>query len=425
MEKILLEARKFNKECEWSKAIKKYKEIINFYDSTEIYEELSWCLSNNKQYSEAVIYLKKLSELVPNNAKYKYMIGYQYYCQENWYKAIEWFEKALELKKDYFLVKYRLAYSYYRRNGKNKSGTVDLLKSIGQINECHKLWQSYSEEQKKQKGKAYFKINFLHGKISMNLPKYRKKAIELFKTALSLNNNDDDVKYNLAKTYYLEGEYKLAKEVIPIGQKYYVLELDSFIDVKLGNYDTAISKIKKLLSKKKKGYLLRILAETYLCIENLELAFISIKEAESIDKNNHKIYYTLGKTYYKYELFKKELENLEKSISISIKNFNIEFKDSIILKEEIQEKIIRLNYTRDDDKLLNKLDSFFYKDITKTGNILKYDSKRGFGFICKGKEKIFFHCSKCNYTNINIGDDVEFNTRKTKKGLEAFDIKKI
>jgi cold shock CspA family protein len=299
------------------------------------------------------------------------------------------------------------------------------LKSIGEINDCHKLWKSYSEEQKKQMKKAYFKINFLHGKISMNLPKYRKKAIELFKTALSLNNNDDDVKYNLAKTYYLEGEYKLAKENIPIGQKYYVLELDSFIDAKLGNYDTAISKIKNLLLKKEKGYLLRTLAEIYLCTENLELAFVSIKEAESIDKNNHKIYYTLGKIYYKYGLLKKALENLEKSVNISIRNFNVEFKDSIILKEEIQGKIINLNYTKDDDKLLNKLTSSFHKDLTKTGNILKYDNKRGFGFICKGKEKVFFHYSKCNYNNINVGDNVKFKTRKTNKGLEAFDIKKI
>lgn len=420
----LSEANKFNKNNEWEKAIEIYYEILPYDNSVEIYEALSWCLSNNKQYDESIKYLTELSVLNPKNAKYKYMIGYQYYCQEQWQKAIEWFEESLKINPNYFLVKHRLAYAYFKRSGANKSGGADLLKAIGQLNECHKIWGAYSEDEKHQMKSTYAKINFIHGKISMNLPKYRQKAIEFFKTSLLLDSSNNNTKYNLAKTYYLEGNYKTAKENIPEDNKFYILELDACIDAKLGNYKTAIAKIKNLLSKKKKGYLLRILSEIYLAINDLKLAFITIKEAELFDRKNHKIYYTMGSVYYKYGLFNKAVESLDKAILLKKDNFKSDFNESIDLKKEIQSKILP-DY-KDDEYILNEINSIkFDHDNFNVGEIIKYYNKKGFGFIKNNELNLFFHCSECKYKDIKIGDKVKFKPNKTEKGLQAVNIVKI
>ena len=71
----------------WEEAITLYNEIVEENDTIQNIERLSWCLSRAGKYDEAIKYFMALEKKEPKMAKWKYMIGYQYYCKKNWEQA--------------------------------------------------------------------------------------------------------------------------------------------------------------------------------------------------------------------------------------------------------------------------------------------------------------------------------------------------
>ncbi len=69
------------------------------------------------------------------------------------------------------------------------------------------------------------------------------------------------------------GKHEEAKKWIPNNCSYYVVELNAYIEAKLGNYDIAIDIIDELLKRRKKDYLYAFLAEVYLLKEDNKNAF--------------------------------------------------------------------------------------------------------------------------------------------------------
>jgi tetratricopeptide (TPR) repeat protein len=88
-EKKMKYAQQFEKDAKWADAADQYIQLLNDAPSSSIYERVAWCLSRAGKYSDSIKNLYKLHELEPLSAKWLYMIGYQYYCQKEWGKAIE------------------------------------------------------------------------------------------------------------------------------------------------------------------------------------------------------------------------------------------------------------------------------------------------------------------------------------------------
>ncbi len=427
MDKDILQlANKFEKNLQWANAAIQYVQLLERTPTPRTYERAAWCFSRAGNYNEAIKYLLILVEIEPKLAKWPYMIGYQYYCLKQWPIAIEWFEKALELYPDYFIVKYRLAYACIQNAGTYKQLTKAVYwKALGHLRDCHSLWNTFNKNKKQREQDTYFNVNFLHGKALMNLPRQYMKAIQLFKVALNIKPNDKFAKYNLAKTYYLNGDYQKAKNNIPSGNEYYFLELKAFIEAKLGNYQEAISIIKQLLYKRKKDYLYASLAEIYLMDGKLDDAYKNAHQATLVGNNNHKNYYILAKIYYQYGLLNKATENLNSAIKIKKDKYGGNYEKCVKLKDKIEsEKTV--NYC-DDKQLIIRLEK---ENLTSKSQFVQsvishYNSNRGFGFIKGEPKNVFFHISNCKYDNVQIGDRVQFTILTTKQGPAANDIRKI
>lgn len=422
-EKKMKYAQQFEKDAKWADAADQYIQLLNDAPSSSIYERVAWCLSRAGKYSDSIKYLYKLHELEPLSAKWLYMIGYQYYCQKEWGKAIEWFEKALEKYPDYFVVKYRLAYAYIQSAGEYKKLTkAEYWKALGHLKDCHRLWKTFDDSKKQKERSIYFDVNFLHGKILMGLPNHRNEAINRFQSALEIKPTDEFAQYNLAKTYYLNGDYEKAKKNIPVSNQYYVVELTAYTDAKLGEYEKAISTIIKLLHRRKKDYLFSFLAETYLLSNNLEEAYKMAQKAVSQGQNNHKNYYTLAKVYYQYGLLYKAIEYLDKAIRIKKTKYDTAYEECDTLRETILSQMPQ-DY-HDDDILLAKLHEITTPQFEQ-GTVCRYNSEKGFGFIKSSPKDIFFHVSNCKYKGVSVGDFVQFTTTTTDKGIMAVDLCKL
>lgn len=149
------------------------------------------------------------------------------------------------------------------------------------------------------------------------------------------------------------------------------------------------------------------------------------KDSISLNKKNHKTYYTISKIYYKLGLLNIALENLEMAIRLKQENFNSEYIECVKLKKEISEKV-SLEY-KDDVALLNTLSSRISNnkaEVVLEGVIIKYDASKKFGFIKSGNTSIFFHISDCKNGSVHVGDRVEFKEVMTEKGKKAINILK-
>ena len=420
----IIKAKELEEKSMWIEAAHEYREALSAFNTNEIREKTAWCLSRAGEYDEAIKHLEVLNNDEPQIAKWPYMIGYQHYCKQNWANAVEWFEKSLVINPEYFIVKYRLAYALIQLAGKYKQLTkAEYWQALGHLKDCHKLWDNYSNDKQQKESSTYFSINFLHGKILMDLPHNRVQAASLFQKALQLKPDDTVTKYNLAKTYYYLGEYKKADQYLPSGNQYYITELNAYIDAKLGEYNSAIIKIKQLLQKRERDYLYNFLAEVYLSINDLDNALSMSKRAINLGRNNHKNYYTLAKIYYEFGLLSEAISTLDTAIQIKEKRYGSVFVECKLLRDEISSKITP-EYS-DDKELLDRLITHEPNNNQniQQGTISKYNSSKGFGFIQSDGKDIFFHISNCKFTNVVIGDDVVFRTERTLKGTNALDVR--
>jgi tetratricopeptide (TPR) repeat protein len=421
-EQKLVNAQQLEKKLLWAEAAKEYSLLLKEETSNYLYERAAWCFSRAENYATSIIYLEKLKEIEPQSAKWPYMIGYQYYCQKNWIEAIRWFEKSLEIYPDYFVVKYRIAYAYNQIAGDFKKLTrAEYWRALSHLKDCHRLWAKFSQDKKQKEKSVYFDINFLNGKILMGLPNYREEAISLFLTALELKPDDEFARYNLAKTYYLNGEYEKARKYNPTGSQYYFIELSAYIDAKLGNYSAAIQTITRLTQRRKKDYLYNFLAEVYLLDNNPYEAYKAAQFSILQGPNNHKNFFILAKVYYYFGLLVKAKEYLDKAIKIKKEKYDAIFQECDTLREEIILKMPQ-NY-RDDTSILAKLENLSSSKFSN-GIICKYNTKKGFGFVRCNNKEFFFHISNCKYQNVLEGDLVEFSTVVSEKGIMAIGLQK-
>lgn len=402
---------------EWEKALN-YLERIKEPLEDELLERKAWCYSRLERYSEAIDIYRDLLSRQPNNAKWIYSLGYQFYAQKDYSQAVVYFEKALEIYPEYLKVKYRIAYAYLQLSGTENQWTKDVYwKAIKHLKDSHIIFDNYSLEQKEKENSTYADICALHGKTMLNSNKYLDKAIELFNLSLSLKY-DEDVEYQLARGYYLKKDYENALEKLPKSNKpsFYVLELQALILADKNQYKESNEVLFKLIKFRRKDYLYQRIANNFLCLRNNDKAMEFALKAISADGRNYKNYLLCGRICKETKQYKTAIEYLEKARLKKQKKYNCDEPEAIRLIEEIN--LVTSN---------NPYDEAILEDNAhqKEGIIISYNGSRKFGFIkCESMAKnYFFHVSsilsKCSP---KIGMIVKFQIILSDKGEAASNI---
>lgn len=410
-------AETFEKNKQWDEAIKKYKEIYREDKSLYILSKLMWCYSRNGDYSSAKICGEKLIEEEPDNPKWLYMLGYQYYMEKDWTSAVEYFEKALVFNPNYFVVLYRISYANLQLAGEYMKLTKsEYWKAIGYLNRAHEIWESYSDEEKKEERSTYYHICFINGKAFMLIQNKNEDAIRYFYTALAIND-DYNCRYNLCKCLYYNKDYKRAKEELPKVNKFYVSELEAQIEYRLANYSRAISIIEGLLRYRKKDYLYCLLSDIYIKQGKPKDAYNSAVTAIQINNNNHKNHYEMAKVYCANGLYQHTLEELEIAQSLKQKRYNSEYRECIKLKQFAISKI--------DDGYIENEEVF--KELTSgnakyEGVVTGFNYKKKYGFVNADNRNVFVHISNVISGKIKNGVKISFELEKTEKGYKAVNI---
>lgn len=413
-------AASYESKCDWTSAIAVYQQLYAQTPTLLVISKLAWCYSRNSNFKEAKAECAKLVEKEPQNPKWWYMYGYQFYMEKNWDEAIKHFEKALECNPEYFVVLYRISYAYLQLAGEYlKLTKSEYWKAIGYLEKAHQVWKLLSVERKEVERSTYYHVNFLHGKALMLIPNHNDKAIRLFKQALILKD-DADCRYNLAKALFYDEQYEQAKQVLPKEQKYYVVELAANIEYKMGNTDEALNIVLGLLQKRTKDYLFCFVANIKSELGNYIEAYQYAQKAVSANNKNHKNHYMLALVYFKLGLLKKALEALGQAECLKKKKYNNVYQDCEDLRNQIN-KIMDADYV-EDSKLIASLEKPYSYYMA---SVVKYNDKRGFGFVYIDGQRVFVHVSNVRNGKLYNGAKIQFKIESTNKGKQAIDIKII
>lgn len=413
---LVKEIEDFLNNNQWNEAIQFIKNIRQPLSDEET-AALAWCYSRNADYENAIKLYDDMIKRQPQKAKWYYGKGYQFYMQKDWEKAIENFSTALSLFENYLVVKYRIAYAYLQLSGNKMQWSKDTFwKAIRHLEDCHKIFSSYTPDEQKKHIATYADICALHGKTVMASERYLDKSIELLKRANNLKA-DDDFKYQLAKAFYLKKQYNDALTSLPKSNKhYYVPELHSQILSDDGKYQEANEILLKLIKYRKKDYLFRRIAENYLKLQMLDKAEFYSYEAVSINKRNYKNYLTLGIVLKEKEMYKAAIESLENARLSKQNQYGLDCSEAIVLIDEIN--------SLTDNNPTNKIEAINTSDNFSEGKVIKYNREKGFGFILdfKSNDNLFFHISNFPFNEARIGQQVKYEIVNTPKGHSAINI---
>jgi tetratricopeptide (TPR) repeat protein/cold shock CspA family protein len=418
----------FETQNDWDSALRGYEELLcDDTENLEVLKKIGWCQSRLQKFELAAETFKKISACEDLNAKWDYMIGYQYYSQKKWRESIDWFKSAVEKKPKYLKAKYRLGYALSQCCGSMyRMKSPEFWDALREFNDCEKIWSNLPVESQEREKSTYADVCYQKGKMLIERQKW-DDAIESLVRALEIDSRNDDYKYSLGKALFGKGRYNEALEIIRgVKNTYYVKELRASILYNLKKYDEALKIYLDLLGSRKKDYLYRDISQIYLeknmLGESYQYALNAIKASHS----NHKNHFLLAEIYHKAKLYYKAKSELEKAIELYGKKYSGAFTEAVELIQSISSQIEELEITRDDETILEKLVGCPKQEIYR-GTVTKYLSDKGYGFITAPDiGKCFFHISKImkpQQINVCESCEVEFKLEQTEKGPVAVNIK--
>jgi len=408
-------AKKAEDEHQWLDAAFLYDKANEIQHNDEYISKAGWCYSRAEKYEEAIKKFLVLQVKEPNSAKWPYMVGYQYYCTKNWGEAAKWYESSLEKYPDYFIVKYRLGYTYLQIAGIYKTLTKpEFWRAIGQFQECRDLWLKFSEEEKNKNRDTYADVCFQFGKSLMQISSRIDESIAMLKQSLELKKNED-CQYELAKALYQKGNYVNALNSLPNSRKYYVQELTCMINYKMGDYEIALRNTKNIVLKRRKDYLYILLSRIYVGLNDIDSAYVTLRNFVQGGCDSHKLFFEYAGLCNKKGFYIEAKNSLEKAISIRKDKYSIDYPEA----EELMLEIKRNIELHKEDKIAVDIMNHMPVSDLLIGTISKFRPDKGYGFIKSEKGDHFFHISNCNFKDITIGNKVKFISSSSTKGLEA------
>ncbi len=152
-------------------------------------EKLTFCLSRAKRYDEAIAGLQQLRALQPQKAKWSYMLGYQYYEQEQYAEALPHFVAAWRLDRGHLRNLYRLAQTrlHLEETDRAKRGAAEVLR----------LWRQLPPDRQVREKGTVAKSAYLLGREELKVDP--AKAIEPLRLAAEHDPGDVNRHYLLGK----------------------------------------------------------------------------------------------------------------------------------------------------------------------------------------------------------------------------------
>ena len=348
-------------------------------------------------YEEAIEVFRDLVRREPKKANWPYMLGYQYYGQEQWKEALTWFDRAVGLWDGYLVALYRKGYAHTRL------GETQLAKQAFQT--CIGIWQSLEGEEQRRQTKHYSDACFQLGKILLSRGQSRN-AENVLSEAVEYDPSDAHKHYGLGKallklgkTEEALGQFQTAYRIEP--NKDYISVYVARAHIALQQYQQAEAVLEQIPARQRRDYVWQELGKLRLGQRQPRLALKALEQAVRLNPRNHNHHYFLGQAYETVGHLMVAHKEYEQAIRLRQRHYDLGFP-------EAQERLTVL----EQNAAANGIE-LAGNDETPTspdGYIKTFKGDRGLGFISREDRKdVFFHVSDvANPADIEVGAGVTF-----------------
>lgn len=394
-------------ENRWKDAIEDFR-IINERDpdNVAVAGKFAFALSRDGRYGDAVRVLEGLHLRQPEEPKWPYMIGYQYYDNQRWEEAIDWFTKALKVRPGYVKVLYRKGYAHVALGQENEA--------INALSDCIKAWERLTPDIQERDRVTYGRAQFQLGKLLLKKGLSRKASQHL-EIAARFNSQDPDFLYELGQSHLKNNrlddalrEFQAADRIKPGID--YVIDRIAQTYMKKGDFSTAEQMYERIPSHRRRSFISQHVGMMYVEAGHHAKAIPNLQVALRKQPENHNIHYALGCAQEATGQLREANASFTKAVNLRRKNFNLGFQSAEDAVERTSGMIKELppDQVQDDSK-------------DTLGVIDSYDDSRGFGFIhTHSHKRVFFHVSTyVGSQKPRKGFNVAFSSETSPKGLRA------
>lgn len=402
-----------------------WQEAINYLEqarqtepkNTYVLGPLSFCYSRLGQHEKTIGLCEELCQLQPDLARWPYMIGYQYYDQQQYEEAIKHFDRALKIEPNYIVVLYRKGYALSQVAGKTGPALTTYEK-------CRTAYHKLADEEAKKREKEhYVDACYQQGKLFLETRNYRL-AQERLRDAIALKPDHADAHYSLGKTYCENEQFDEAIIVLHKAQElsskpqHYVIDRLAQAYAGANRLDESVRIYERMPPFiRNRPYVLRNMGEVYIKLQRWQEAQRILTEAVQQEQRNHNGHYLLGLVFKELGHWDKAARSFEKANQLRQKNYNCSFTAA-------EEALATLNAEHPEGAKLARSENMNAPVSPMgrpVGRVKRYLADRGFGFLQteRGTE-LFFHIKNVKGTNSVVeGDYLEYTQSEGKKGPEA------
>ncbi len=344
------EAQKFA-----TQALEIYQEIVKLNPKDDAYINMGKSYNYKGEYDKALEYFQKAIELNPKNDDAYSGMGVSYYQQKEYDIAIESYQKAIEL------------------NPKNDNGYLIIGGSYYNKEEYDRALEYFQKaiELSPKNDNAYGAMGVYYN----NKGEY-DKAIEYFQKAIELNPKSYSTYYNIGFAYNNKEEYDSALEYFqktielnPKNDSAYIGMGASYHDK--GEYDKALESYQKAIKlNPKNDNAYYNMGNSYSKKEEYDNALESYQKVIELNPKHDDAYNDVGVFYYNKREYDRAIESYQKAIKLNPKN-NVAFNNLDIAMTKLN-KAYFLN--RDFSNLEFRIDGL------KITNFKQYKSTFKIGF---------------------------------------------
>ncbi|HEX8139490.1 MAG TPA: tetratricopeptide repeat protein [Pyrinomonadaceae bacterium] len=373
--------------------------------------KFAFALSRDERYEDAIHVLDELHRKHPQNPRWPYMIGFQFYQQEDWTKAVEWFAQSLTLRPDYVKALYRKGYAHTKLSQEQEA--------IKTLSECISYWEKMTPEAQERDRSNYGKAQFQLGKV------YLKKGLSLkarrhLQIAAQIYPQDHDFLYELGKCHLQNNQLEDAIRELQTADRIkpgtdYIIDRLAQAYVKKGDYATAERLYEGIPKHRRRPFVSQHMGMLYVEQGQHQKALPHLEVAARKQPDNHNIQYSLGLAQEATGQLREAHASYTRAVKYRKTKYNLEF-------EEAQEALQRTT------EMLATSPPPDLADTSKNseGVIESYNESRGYGFISSKSDRIFFHVTAfTGQRKICPGLRVTFSSEPSPKGPRAVRVEPV
>ena len=417
---VLIQAEALADQERWKEAAM----LLEEYQSTtalslETLGKLADYRSHARDYDGAIAIYRDLCQQQPDEKNWFYRLGFQYQQKEQWTESIEAYSECLRIAPRSIGAALKLG-DAYRKIQQNE-------KALNAYRQGIQSFQGYSLEYQHRMKPIYAKLCARTARILLEKPSAQpnviNEAIKFLQASVAACPDDTDVWYRLGGALLDVNRLDQAFECLQKAQvlnpkKEYISHKIAQVLLRQGKLEQAIGVYEKIPSYRRTPYILRGLGQCLMAKgESLEAAK-RFHQAIQKEPGKFHYYWDLALALISLEAKDQAIEALERANELFREAHGNEYGKALKKLEEVRSAL-------PDGKKISFEESSTNIAEIRHGTVLKYDERRGFGFIEdeNGGARTFFHITKVKKrTPPRVGQEVKYVRETGEKGLQAINV---